>query len=469
MTHTYNLTIDGLAVTAVLTFNGSYGLLLCSYDDRSISVRLGSQVEYMREDACRALKSRRVMADMVGEAPYSRKATCRSIANRLDLLVQSGDIEADTAQEVITEVKGKWRGLQTSHDFDRFVSTNLVAKQHLALCKRTDDDFETMIAPALAQAIKADIETDLEIGAPAGAEPTLGDSMLTLVAEQVKGVLTFHDLAPFASITDAIDVLDEAVADLREHLAESDDLASDRWTALTSVNEVLSCMLDDRGVPSGEHIGDNLRAVVEYMSAVEAAAAKWQAAGLAWQAQAQEDADMLMNEAMLRMYPLDANPCHERLASRVFLPTGQVPRDLQSAADAPCGSLITGVMAVVRFPDGTGWHLFDSGTSGPDQLEMGWPWSSLDKFPASVLAQDLTKEECLLLASMNTAEAVAWCSARTAQAATSAAPWSIPRNLRLPSHKPTRFVGVAGDTTAGVEPVYSNTYERHYATGKETP
>ena len=305
LTHTYNLTIDGLAVTAVLTFNGTYGILLCSYDDRSISVRLGSQVEYMREDACRALKSRRVMADMVGEAPYSRKATCRSIANRLDLLVQQGDIEGDAAQEVINEVRGKWRGLQTSHDFDRFASTNLVAKQHLALCKRTDDDFETLIAPALAAAIKEDIETDLEIGAP--VMPTEDrDAALTvaqLATGKVNEVLAFHDLPTADTYAAGIDIVDEEIAHLRGSLEESDDLASDRWTALTSVNEVLCCMLDDRGVPTGEHMGDNLRAVVEYLSAVEAAAAKWQTAGLAWQKQAQDDADMLMHEAMLRMYP----------------------------------------------------------------------------------------------------------------------------------------------------------------------
>jgi polyhydroxyalkanoate synthesis regulator phasin len=469
MTHTYNLTTDGLAVTAVLTFNGSHGLLLCSYGDRSISVRLGSQVEYMREDACRALKSRRVMADMVGEAPYSRTATCRSIANRLDLLVQQGDIEADAAQEVVTEIMGKWRGLQTSHDFDRFVSTNLVAKQHLALCKRMDDDFETIFAPALAKAIKEDIETDLEIGVTAAPDKDTGLAVAQSATDRVNAVLDFHGLPTADNYTAGIDIVDEEFAHLRGSLEESDDLASDRWTALTSVNEVLRCMLDDRGVPTSDNLGDNLRAVVEYLSAVEAAAAKWQMAGLAWQTQARDDADRLMNEAMLRMYPLDANPCHERLASRVFLPTGQVPRDLQSAADAPCGSLITHTSAVVRFPDGTGWYLFNSGTSGPDPLEMGWSWPPPDKSPASVLAMNLTKEECLLLANMNIAEAVAWCSARTAQTATSAAPWGIPRNLRVTSHKPTRFVEIAGDTTAGIEPVCSNTYERHYATGKETP
>lgn len=415
LTHTYNLTVDGLAVTAVLTFNGAHGILLCSYDDRSISVRLGWQVEYMREDACRALKSRRVMADMVGEAPYSRKATCRSIANRLDLLVGTGHIEADTAQEVINEVRGKWRGLQTSHDFDRFVSTNLTAKQHLALCKRTDDDFETLIAPALAKAIKEDIETDLEIGAP--VMPTGDrDAALTiaqLATGKVNEVLAFHKLPTADTYAAGIDTVDEEIAHLRGSLDESDDLASDRWTALTSVNEVLRGMLDDRGVPSGEHIGDNLRSVVEYLNAVEAAAAKWQAAGLAWQKQAQDDADMLMNEAMLRMYPRSANPCNERLASRVFLPTPS--RDLKSAADAPCGSLITGDSTVVRFPDGTGWHIFDSGTSGPDPLAFGWSWPPPDQTPAQVLAENLTKEECLLLSNMSSHAAIAWCSTRAAQ------------------------------------------------------
>lgn len=33
LTHTYNLTVDGLAVTAVLTFNGSHGILLCSWHE----------------------------------------------------------------------------------------------------------------------------------------------------------------------------------------------------------------------------------------------------------------------------------------------------------------------------------------------------------------------------------------------------------------------------------------------------
>ena len=341
LTHTYNLTIDGLAVTAVLTFNGAHGLLLCSYDDRSISVRLGSQVEYLREDACRALKSRRVMADMVGEAPYSRKATCRSIANRLDLLVQQGDIEGDAAQEVINEVRGKWRGLQTSHDFDRFASTNLVAKQHLALCKRTDDDFETLIAPALAAAIKEDIETDLEIGAPvlaAAPDKDAGLAVAQMATGKVNEVLAFHKLPAADTYAAGIDIVDEEIAHLRGSLEESDDLASDRWTALTSVNEVLCCMLDDRGVPTTEHSGDNLRAVVEYLSAVESAATKWQAAGLAWQ-----------------------------------------------------------------------------------------------------------------------------------EKATEAVPWGIPRTLRLTSHKPTRFVETIGDTTAGIEPVYSETFERHYVAAGESP
>jgi len=304
--HTYNLTLDGLEVTAVLTYNGSYGLLLCSFDDRAITVRLGSQAAYLREDACRALKSRRVLTEMVGESPYSRKATCRAIANRLDLLERQMDIAEGEAQAVITEVRGKWRGLQTSHDFDRFVSTNATAKAHLTLCKRTDDDFETLIAPALAVAIKEDIETDLEIGAPVmgAADKDAGLAVAQLATDKLNEVLAFHGLTECETYADGIDALDETVADLRDCLAESDDLASDRWTALGAVNEALRCVLDDRGVPASEHVGENLRAVVEYLSAVEAAVAKWQAAGLAWQRTSRGTTPMEVHE-VLRTYPPD--------------------------------------------------------------------------------------------------------------------------------------------------------------------
>ena len=304
--HTYTLEVDGMNVLAVIAWNGANGVLFCSYDDRSTTIQLGPQPCFLREDARRALKSRRTLAAMGGQAKYSRNATCRAIANRLDLLVSrgaamSGDglTEAE-AQEVLTEINGKWRGLQTEHDFARFVSTNEVAKHELSKCLRVDEDFETKIADPLCRAIKDDLEAEQDTG----VTPSDGGLAIAQAATaKVNEVLAFHALPTGETFVAGVDELDEAVADLRECLAESDDLASDRWTALTGVNEVLAIMLDARGVPSSEHIGDNLRAVAEYLSAVEAAAKVWQERGLVWQRHAQDDADMLMNEAMTRMFP----------------------------------------------------------------------------------------------------------------------------------------------------------------------
>lgn len=314
--HTYQLDVDGMNVLAVIGWNGANGVLFCSYDDRSTTIQLGSQPQYLREDARRVLKSRRALTRMGGQAKYSRKDTCRAIANRLDLLVTQERLTEAEAQEVLTEINGKWRGLQTEHDFQRFADTNIIAKQELSKCLRVDEDFEAKIADPLCRAIKLDLEAEQDTGV------TTRDDGLVIVqaaTAKVNEVLAFHDLPTGDTFVAGVDSLDEAVADLRECLGESDDLASDRLTALRAANEVLAIMLDERGVPTSEHIGDNLRSVAEYLSAVEGAAKSWQERGLVWQRHAQDDADMLINEALTRTFPRTVQ-------------TGPAPRDLVEVA-----------------------------------------------------------------------------------------------------------------------------------------
>lgn len=87
------------------------------------------------------------------------------------------------------------------------------------------------------------------------------------------------------------------------------------------------------------------------------------------------------------------------------------PRVLQSADEAPCGSLLKPKRgwATLRFPSGSGFEL------GPGSVRRGhdWAFHSLGG-PVEVLAEGLTEAECRHLSGLSAAEAIAWCEARAA-------------------------------------------------------
>jgi len=108
-----------------------------------------------------------------------------------------------------------------------------------------------------------------------------------------------------------------------------------------------------------------------------------------------------------------------KVRAALSAPTSKVaaPRVLQSADDAPCGSLWQVIgdpqRLVMRLPDGRGWGM--ALNPGP-RFTDGWVWDSfahLD-FPARLIADVLTEAECRHLSGLSAADALAWCEQREA-------------------------------------------------------
>lgn len=103
-------------------------------------------------------------------------------------------------------------------------------------------------------------------------------------------------------------------------------------------------------------------------------------------------------------------------AAEVRKPT---PRILQSADEAPCGSLLQtvdehpyGGRVIMRWPSGSGWIL-DPETSGQAEVDGAWGWSMASQdFPARLIAEGLTEPECRHLSGLSAADAIAWCEQR---------------------------------------------------------
>ena len=95
--------------------------------------------------------------------------------------------------------------------------------------------------------------------------------------------------------------------------------------------------------------------------------------------------------------------------------SASTPRILQSADEAPCGSLIhrTDVYGTkvhtLRLWNGNGWNL-DCG--GRLRGTEGWPWGSRANGPCTLIAEGLTEAECRHLSGLSAADAIAWCEHR---------------------------------------------------------
>jgi len=103
--------------------------------------------------------------------------------------------------------------------------------------------------------------------------------------------------------------------------------------------------------------------------------------------------------------------------------SASAPRILQSADEAPCGSLCQVIAnpdrVVMRIHTDRGWGMGPSVGGG---FRDGWVWddfSALD-FPARLIAEGLTEAECRHLSGLSAQEAIAWCAARDKAATASA-------------------------------------------------
>ena len=90
------------------------------------------------------------------------------------------------------------------------------------------------------------------------------------------------------------------------------------------------------------------------------------------------------------------------------------PRILQSADEAPCGSLLSqaSVSGALRLWNGREWNLDCGG--GLSETDNGRHWGPDLKGPVTLIAEGLTEAECRHLSGLSATDAVAWCSARAA-------------------------------------------------------
>lgn len=90
------------------------------------------------------------------------------------------------------------------------------------------------------------------------------------------------------------------------------------------------------------------------------------------------------------------------------------PRVLQSADEAPCGSLLvqTTVSGALRLWNGREWNLDCGG--GLLETDNGRHWGPDLKGPVTLIADGLTEDECRHLSGLSVADALAWCEQREA-------------------------------------------------------
>ena len=101
---------------------------------------------------------------------------------------------------------------------------------------------------------------------------------------------------------------------------------------------------------------------------------------------------------------------------------------MQSADEAPCGSLIKDVSDgnyTLRLVDGRGFHVRRYSGAGVDSLPVrgggAWLWAGSIRNirgAVEVIAEGLTEPECRHLSGLTAADAVAWCKARDKACAT---------------------------------------------------
>jgi len=97
--------------------------------------------------------------------------------------------------------------------------------------------------------------------------------------------------------------------------------------------------------------------------------------------------------------------------------SASAPRILQSADEAPCGSLIAPLSdlanVILRWPSGEGFIMVEA-THRAWCPSDGWEWSACEDhdFPAHLIAEGLTEAECRHLSGLSATDALAWCEAR---------------------------------------------------------
>ena len=359
---TYSIEVNDTQVLAVIVWTGQRGVLVVSYDDRSVSFKLGPQSAFLREDAVRALTARRALAEMSAQTSYAHKSTCRAVANRLALLVERGAIAEGEARVLLDTIASRWNNLKTERDFDAFVAHCALGDQ-LKLCKRSDEDFERVVAPALAAAIKESIK--------AGPVVDAGTALASLLSA-FKGFLQQHGRPLPNAPLELIAELGSLIRDLRAQ--------ADASLQAGTLDALVTDALQRRGVPTVDGFGPALKVktLIEYLASVEDAAAGWQKAGKRWQKYARRGAprDDRFVFADLPWGPAAARQAEARGANRLtaqplVVPPGAVKiekaeaerlraeyldrfpemkRYFESLTEVDSGDLPEGSLVVIRWP-----------------------------------------------------------------------------------------------------------------------
>ena len=262
------------------------GHLVCQFDGRAVVFSVPTpRNRDIRLAAVDTLRNRHRLNDafLPEQEGYSGRLTLSAVKARLQVLVDRGQLAEATRNEELQAIAAKFKDLQTTHDWQRYLSVSQVAKAHLDKCLRTGGDFEKFIAPRLANYIETDYHQEQSKVGLGMIEPRVPGTVT--VCSKLAGFLQsvgWKPQAPSDVVQTAVEVLtwcDDSVKQRDALRADLDKRNATLQAALRYVPEaedLLRKHLDLRGVPwdKDDNVSTLVFALAKYLSDVERYAVK---------------------------------------------------------------------------------------------------------------------------------------------------------------------------------------------------
>ena len=262
------------------------GHLVCQFDGRAVVFSVPTpRNRDIRLVAVDTLRNRHRLNDafLPEQEGYSGRLTLAAVKARLQVLVDRGQLAETLRNEELQAIAAKFKDLQTTHDWQRYLSVSQVAKAHLDKCLRTGGDFEKFIAPRLANYIETDYHQEQSKVGLGMIEPRVPGTVT--VCSKLAGFLQsvgWKPQAPSDVVQTAVEVLtwcDDSVKQRDALRADLDKRNATLQAALRYVPEaedLLRKHLDLRGVPwdKDDNVSTLAFALGRYLSDVERYAVK---------------------------------------------------------------------------------------------------------------------------------------------------------------------------------------------------
>lgn len=258
------------------------GHLVCQFDGRAVVFSVPTpRNRDIRLVAVDTLRNRHRLNDafLPEQEGYSGRLTLAAVKARLQVLVDRGQLAETLRNEELQAIAAKFKDLQTTHDWQRYLSVSQVAKAHLDKCLRTGGDFEKFIAPRLANYIETDYHQEQSKVGLGMIEPRVPGTVT--VCSKLAGFLQsvgWKPQAPSDVVQTAVEVLtwcDDSVKQ-RDALRADLDKRNATLRYVPEAEDLLRKQLDLRDVPwdKDDNVSTLAFALGRYLSDVERYAVK---------------------------------------------------------------------------------------------------------------------------------------------------------------------------------------------------